>query len=67
MYSSATGDIHGSHLVEEAVLAPDPVRRNAVDDRVHQGKEAVRIEVAPVEEKQVLSYKIPDVTFFSKA
>jgi len=47
MYSSTSGDIHSSHLVQETVFAPDPVSRNAVDNRVDQGKEAVSVKIAP--------------------
>ena len=47
MHSSAAGDVHTAQLVEEAPGRPEPARRDAVHDGVHQGEDAVRVEVKP--------------------
>lgn len=44
-------DVYDAHLVEEARLAPDPAGGDAVDDGVKEGKDAVRLEVAPREQE----------------
>ena len=47
MDSGTAGDVNSAELVQEAILGPEPVSREAVDDGVDQGEEAVGVEVTP--------------------
>ena len=47
VYSTTPSNVDHAKLVQEAVLGPQPVSRQAVDDRVDQGEEAIGVEVAP--------------------
>ena len=48
MHSTTARDVHTAELVEEAPGRPEPARRDAVHDGVHQGEDAVRVEVKPL-------------------
>jgi hypothetical protein len=56
MDSSTSGNVDDPELEEKALLAPQPVRGHAVDDRVDQREETVGVEVAPEANPTIVSY-----------
>ena len=50
--SSAAGDIDDSEVFEEAVVAPDPSGRHAVDDGVDEREEAICVKVTSENDQQ---------------
>ena len=48
MHSTTARDVDTAELVEEAPGRPEPASWDAVHDGVHQGEDAVRVEVKPL-------------------
>ena len=56
MDTPASRKIHDSHGVEDARGLPEPVGGDAVHHRVHQGEQAVSVEIAPAKRRSIYSY-----------